>query len=168
MRYLIFIVIALSSSNAFSVECPIKNKSGQYIYYDSELAEDLRSSVTALSVKLSKINILTFSDRDDLSAVTAVSLMEEVKDTLKFMLDIEQLAEKIRVKAKCSENPDTLNEWVTIARNLAKTSGYIYDLEDFRLLDSKEKCFSCELITVRLSQVFDFIEARISNESVIK
>jgi hypothetical protein len=102
-------VIALSSSNAFSVECPNRNKSGQHIYYDSELAEDLRSSVTALSVKLSKINTLTFRDRDDLSASTAVSLMGEVKYTLKIMLDIEKLAEKIRIKPK-SKNRTTHNQ----------------------------------------------------------
>ncbi len=121
-----------------------------------------------MSVNLSKINFLTFRDRSDLAAVTAVSLMEKVKDTLKIMLNIEQLAEKIRIKAKCSENPDTLNEWVTIARNLAEVSRYIDDFEDFRLLDTKEKCFSCELITLRLSEVFDFIESRISNEPVIR
>ena len=93
--------------------------------------------------------------------------MEEVKGTFEVMLIIEKLTREIIVKTKCNENPDTLKQWVAIARNLSRISRYIDDIERFRLIEHNEQCFACLLITLRLSETFDFIEARINNEALI-
>ena len=164
--FILIIMIALFSINILSAQCPSADKSGSLIYYDSQAVDYLDSSIKSFEKELQKINSKTFEDRSDIHASTAISLIEETQALLRYMAVIKSATKKIRKKADCNKTPDTLNEWVIIARNISKSAGYIYDLEYFRLIDT-QKCFSCELMTLRLGQAFDFIEARIKNEPVI-
>ena len=166
MKYFMIIVGLLFFSSTTLAECKTPNKIGIYIYYDSNFARDLDSSIEKLRIELSKINSLSFETRNDINAATAVGIMEGVKDDLRALSYIEEETKKIRLKAKCNETPDTIEEWVNIAEYLSSILISLNELETYQLLNWRKKCWSCEIGTVRLGQTFDFIKARIQNRPV--
>ena len=142
------------------------NKDNMYTYYDTELAIELHRDINRYEQKLASIN---FDSYRGLPGPTAVSLQDELDDILKSMAKIRSLIEEIKLKAQCKKTPETLLQWIKIGRELSRISIYMNDIERFGLINKEgDECFVCTFITFRLSQVFDFIEARAKNEEVLK
>jgi len=89
--------------------------------------------------------------------------MKEVDDVINNMEEILLISRKIKETAQCEKNPDTLRDWVKVAKNISEASRYMDDIERNNILKTN-KCYSCMFVTVHLSLVFDFIEARIDDK----
>lgn len=162
MKHILFAILFSVTICKIAIACPYEDKNGRMLQYDSEFAVQIEEEAQKYLSDLKLIDSRVFENRTDISASNAVSLMKEVGDVINNMEEVLLISREIKT-AQCDKTPDTLRDWVKVAKNISEASRYMDDIERNDLLPTN-RCYSCMFVTVHLSLVFDFIEARIDNK----